>query len=217
MSVESEKTVKLVKKLLSEKKLIKFKLIIIVFIVIGGIFATTVSVFNKDALKRLDIDYSELLQLQGEECELCKEFNLKTCEEENSCIKAKVTKVIDGDTIRIKDYNVRYIGINTPEIKHSGVGKSQRYGKEATEFNSVLVLDKYVYLFKDVSETDKYGRLLRYVFLENGLCVNWVIARKGYANVMTIQPDVKLQSDIKGAVAKAKEEVVGMWHPVYKD
>jgi len=70
---------------------------------------------------------------------------------------AYVTRVIDGDTIEVelngKAYKVRYIGINTPEY-------NQPCGDKATQANSSLVSGKTVILEKDVSETDKYGRLL---------------------------------------------------------
>ena len=79
------------------------------------------------------------------------------------------TRVIDGDTIGVKvsgsHWRVRYIGIDCPETVHptEPVGWM---GPEAVEANQSLVGGKTVYLEKDVSETDKYGRLLRYAFLD---------------------------------------------------
>jgi micrococcal nuclease len=74
-----------------------------------------------------------------------------------------VTKVIDGDTIHVlingKDYKVRYIGINTPE----DTTKKEWLGPEATARDKQLVAGKMVTLVKDVSETDQFGRLLRFV------------------------------------------------------
>ena len=70
---------------------------------------------------------------------------------------ARVTQVIDGDTIRVEGgYKVRYIGIDTPEM-------GEAFGMEAWQANRKLVEGKKVRLERDVSETDKYGRLLRYV------------------------------------------------------
>ncbi len=76
------------------------------------------------------------------------------------------TRIIDGDTIEIETgQKVRYIGIDTPELHHPTKGV-QCYGEEARKKNESLVAGKSVKLVKDVSETDRYGRLLRYVFLQ---------------------------------------------------
>lgn len=89
-----------------------------------------------------------------------------------------VERVIDGDTIVLSDGNtVRYIGIDTPEIHP----KAECFGTEAKTHNTELVLGKSVSLTKDVSETDTYNRLLRYVYLEDGTFVNEALVRNGYA------------------------------------
>src|SRR4030067_982445 len=73
-----------------------------------------------------------------------------------------VVKVVDGDTVELENgQKVRYIGIDTPETT---LGKNDCYGTEATEKNKELVEGKRVRLEKDISETDKFGRLLRYVY-----------------------------------------------------
>ncbi len=86
--------------------------------------------------------------------------------------KVQVVRVIDGDTIQVcciggKRERVRYIGMNTPETKHPVKGV-EYYGKEAAEANRKLVADKTVRLGFDVERRDKYGRLLAYVYLEDG-------------------------------------------------
>ena len=99
----------------------------------------------------------------------------------------------DGDTIEVsidgRTCRVRYIGIDTPETVHPGKGV-EWMGPEATEANRRLVEAQAVLLEKDVSETDKYGRLLRHVWVGD-LMVNAEPVRQGYAQVSTYPPDVK--------------------------
>jgi len=107
--------------------------------------------------------------------------------------QAQVVRVIDGDTIEVsiggKTYKVRYIGINTPETKDPQKGV-EWMGPEAAAKNEELVGGKVVGLEKDVSETDRYGRLLRYVWVGD-LMVNAELVRLGCAQVSTYPPDVK--------------------------
>lgn len=95
------------------------------------------------------------------------------CIPDNSRQTAYVTKVVDGDTVWVRidgeSYKVRYIGVNTPEIGDPGAD-------EATALNSSLVMGKTVQLYKDVSETDKCGRLLRYVVVD-GKLVNYELVK----------------------------------------
>jgi len=99
---------------------------------------------------------------------------------------AQVVEIIDGDTIDVQiggqTFRVRYIGMNTPE-------SGQPCAAEATNYNAELVGGKAVTLVKDVSETDQYGRLLRYVYLGD-IFVNAELVRQGYANAATYPPDV---------------------------
>ncbi len=124
--------------------------------------------------------------------------------------KVKVIKVIDGDTIKIEgDKVVRYIGIDTPETFHPSK-PVQCYGKEASDKNKELVEGKEVKLEKDVSETDKYSRLLRYVWLGDML-VNEYLVREGYAQSSSYPPDVKYQDRFIEAQRLAREEKKGLW------
>lgn len=127
--------------------------------------------------------------------------------------KVKVIRVIDGDTIKIEgDKVVRYIGIDTPETVHPSK-PVQCYGKEASNKNKELVEGKEVKLEKDVSETDKYGRLLRYIWLGDML-VNEYLAREGYAYSSTYPPDVKYQDRFLEVQKQAREEKKGLWGEV---
>ena len=109
--------------------------------------------------------------------------------------QAQVVEVIDGDTIRVLvdglEYPVRYIGIDTPEMGHPDE-PVEWMGPEAWAKNQELVEGKVVTLERDVSETDKYGRLLRYVWVGD-LMDNAELVRLGYAQSSTYPPDVKRQ------------------------
>ncbi len=127
----------------------------------------------------------------------------------------RVTRVIDGDTIQIDTGDtVRYIGIDTPETNHPRKGV-ECFGKEAKLKNTALVLSQFVRLEKDISETDRYGRLLRYVFLESDskseLFINEALARQGYARVATYPPDIKYQDLFLEAEQAARQNKRGLW------
>lgn len=118
-----------------------------------------------------------------------------------------VKKVIDGDTIEISTgQKVRYIGIDTPE---STIQK-ECFGAEASVKNKELVEGKSVRLEKDVSETDKYGRLLRYVYVGD-VFINDELVRQGFANASTYPPDVKYQDKFSEAQKEARENNRGFW------
>ena len=121
--------------------------------------------------------------------------------------EAKVIRVIDGDTVEVDIggnlQRVRYIGIDTPEV-------GQPCADEATAFNAQLVSGKTVYLEKDVSETDRYGRLLRYVWMEEAM-VNAVLVANGFAQVATYPPDVKYQKEFIELQKMAEENGLGCW------
>jgi len=120
---------------------------------------------------------------------------------------ARVTRVIDGDTIVIEGgYRVRYIGIDTPEIHP----ETEAFGIEAWQANCQLVEGKQVRLEKDISETDKYGRLLRYVYV-NDIMVNAELVRQGLAQAKAYSPDIKYQDYFKELEAEAKDKGRGMW------
>lgn len=128
--------------------------------------------------------------------------------------KASVSRVIDGDTIELTDRRkVRYIGIDTPE----SVDPRQPvacFGKEATEKNREFVLGKEIEMEKDVSETDRFGRLLRYVYVKIGeteMMVNEGLVREGYAHAASYPPDVKHQEKLRAAEVEAREVERGLW------
>ena len=101
---------------------------------------------------------------------------------------AQLKRVIDGDSIEIvldgEVYQVRYIGINTPEY----YSEERAEAVKATQANQELVEGQTLYLFKDQSNTDKYDRLLRYV-LTDKVFVNRELVREGYAEAREYRPD----------------------------
>ncbi len=118
----------------------------------------------------------------------------------------RVTRVIDGDTVVLATgEHVRYIGMNTPEMN-----PLQPFAKEATEANRKLVEGKTVRLEKDVSETDRYGRLLRYVWVDNTM-VNLELVRQGLAEATAYPPDTRYQAVLDAGEVEAKIARRGMW------
>jgi len=132
--------------------------------------------------------------------------------------KFYVTKVVDGDTIEVKSggllYKVRLIGIDTPETvdPRRPVGC---FGKKASAETKRLVEGKEVTLTKDISDVDKYNRLLRYVFLPisdgENLFINDYLVRQGFAKSLTYPPDVKYNERFIEAEREARENLRGLW------
>jgi micrococcal nuclease len=122
-----------------------------------------------------------------------------------------VERVIDGDTIILADSaRVRYIGVDTPESVHPR--KSVQFmAKEASDFNRRLVEGRKVRLEYDVDRTDRYGRTLAYVYLDT-LFVNAELVRQGYAQLLTIPPNVKYVDLFKELQKEAREENRGLWN-----
>lgn len=136
----------------------------------------------------------------------------------------KCTRIIDGDTIKLETgERVRFIGVDTPEsrsnkkLKRDMLKSGQdaevilQMGKEAGKFTKSLVEGKNVILEFDVQRTDKYGRLLAYVYLEDGTFVNAEIVKQGYASLMTIPPNIKYVELFQKLFKEARENNRGLW------
>lgn len=137
--------------------------------------------------------------------------NSSKCTGQKSCTTT-VTDIVDGDTIVISSgEKVRYVGVNTPETKHPTKGV-ECFGKEASGKNRELVLNKEVRLEKDISDKDRYGRLLRFVYIGD-LFINDYLTRQGYAHAATFPPDVKLSKQFIAAEKEARENGRGLWAP----
>jgi len=133
-----------------------------------------------------------------------------------------VTKVIDGDTIILENgQKVRYIGIDTPELHHPKK-EVECFSQQAYEKNKELVLGKKVFLQKDISEKDKYNRLLRYVFLDKKMStdeasfVNLYLVKNGFAYAATFPPDVKYANVFLTAQKEARQKNLGLWQKCLK-
>lgn len=141
--------------------------------------------------------------------------------------EAKVTRIVDGDTIEIliedQTYKVRFIGVNTPETKDTR--KEVEYlGKEASDYTSSQLINKTIYLEKDVSDTDKYNRLLRYIWLERpeneeateeeikANMFNAILVKEGYAYSTAYPPDLKYQEIFEKLQKEAEETNLGLWN-----
>ena len=118
-----------------------------------------------------------------------------------------VTKVVDGDTIDVliggETFRVRYIGMDTPE-------RGDPYFSEATDKNSQLLQGQSVTMIKDVSETDQFARILRYVISGNEF-VNYELVRQGYALASTYPPDVACSNTYAEAQNIAASAGLGLW------
>ena len=132
---------------------------------------------------------------------------------------ARVVRVVDGDTIIVRiggrDERLRYIGMDTPETVKPDT-PVQWMGPEASRANAGLVAGRSVVLEKDVSETDRYGRLLRYVWLDDGgrwTLVDLELVAQGFAQVETDPPDVKYADRFVAAERAARAAGLGLWGP----
>ncbi len=127
--------------------------------------------------------------------------------------EGRVVHVVDGDTIDVqvggRRVRVRYIGINAPESADPR-RSVECFGREAAAKNKELVDGKIVRLERDVSETDRYGRLLRYVYVGD-LFVNAELVRLGYAQAVTYPPDVKYQELFLALEREARAAGRGLW------
>jgi endonuclease YncB( thermonuclease family) len=121
--------------------------------------------------------------------------------------EASVVEIIDGDTIDVtmdgEIYRVRYIGVNTPE-------RNESCYQEATAANTNLVYQQVVTLVRDVSETDRYDRLLRYIYV-GGTFVNAALVEQGWAEAKDYPPDSAQADYLDSLEASAYSQSLGCW------
>lgn len=128
-------------------------------------------------------------------------------------IDGTVLRVVDGDTIDVqladRVEKVRYIGVNAPEIHHPIRGEEPG-GREAAEVNRRLLVGRHVRLELDMRTRDRYRRLLAYVWAGDTM-VNAELVRLGYAQVMTVPPNVKYQHLFVKLQREARDAHRGLW------
>lgn len=134
-------------------------------------------------------------------------------------IRATLTSVVDGDTIKVsvggRAETIRLIGIDTPEIVDPRVGV-QCFAREASNYaKEMLRPDAVLGLEADPTqgERDKYDRLLRYIWLEDGTFFNLQAIAAGYAHEYTYDLPYKYRDQFKAAEAAAREAEIGLWSP----
>ena len=150
---------------------------------------------------------------------------------ENSVYKAKIKRVVDGDTAiiyfltddgtRYKEERIRFIGVNTPETVDPN-RPVEYYGKEASDFTKKELRDKTIWVQTDAGVRDKYDRLLGYIWLDEpqnlnsekevrAKMFNARLLLKGYAQTMTIQPNVRYSEMFVRFQREAREAKRGLW------
>lgn len=185
----------------------------------------------KSNIKRLDEEKELATKLIKEKQAEEKQEKEREAEEKRKAeikknfVSAKVTKHVDGDTVHVTTddgqvLKIRMIGVNTPETVHPSK-PVEFYGKEASDFTKEKIFGKKVYLEKDISETDRYGRSLRYIWMEipeeitkeeiKTKMFNAILVAKGFANSSTYQPDVKYQDYFLEFEREARNLNVGLW------
>ena len=123
----------------------------------------------------------------------------------------KVARVVDGDTIvLINGETLRYIGIDTPE-EVDPRKPVQCFAQAAAEKNKELVEGKEITFQKDISTTDKYGRWLGFVYLQDGTFVNEELVRQGYAFAYPYPPDISKSEIFRQAEEYARNNKLGLW------
>ncbi len=142
--------------------------------------------------------------------------------------KTTVTRIIDGDILQAlygeREKRIRLIGIDSPESRVNMKTKKEanmseqdiktiiEMGRKAKEFvDSLVKRGDLITIEFDVQERDRHGRLLCYVYLSNGKMLNEEIVKAGYANVLSIPPNVKYKDKFLRAYKQARNGKVGLW------
>lgn len=148
----------------------------------------------------------------------------RTPQNSSSLLQGTVTRVVDGDTIEVaisgKKETIRLIGVDTPETVKPN-HPVEPYGKEASDFTKSQLGGKAVFIETDVQERDRYGRLLSYIWIEppaeetdqeiRKKMFNAMLLLNGYAQILTVPPNVKYVEYFTTYQIEAREANKGLW------
>jgi micrococcal nuclease len=134
---------------------------------------------------------------------------LAGCASQENQDRARVVRVVDGDTLVLTEVGkVRLIGIDTPEV----YGQQECFGREASAFaKRELPAGREVRYRLGVESRDRYGRALAYVWLGDGRMFNQLLAERGYAQPLTIPPNVDYADRCRAAATRARRAGLGLW------
>lgn len=138
-----------------------------------------------------------------------------TEEDNKRLLDAKVTRVVDGDTMKItvdgKKETIRLLLVDTPESVNPNIPEPQPFSIEASDYAKKVLTNKNVQIELDVSERDKYGRLLCYLYID-GKMFNEMLLEKGYARVAYVfAPNTKYVDQFRAIQDKARKRGIGIW------
>lgn len=138
--------------------------------------------------------------------------------------EATLVRVVDGDTLIVNindgEYRLRMIGIDCPESVNPDESKNTEEGEESSNFTKALLEEgQLLYLTKDISDTDRYDRLLRYVWIgipnesdiESNM-VNAIILYNGFAIAKDYKPDIKYSKEFHSFQGEAEEQKRGIFN-----
>lgn len=210
----------------------------IAYVVLLVLLVLFVSQLNIEQLKKVADDAREMVSSIFDLSDIANEED--TTDSDNGSRTASVTatvssgleevdlvRVVDGDTIIIntagEDMSVRLIGVDTPESVNPDENKNNEYGSMASEYTKELLADvRTLYLQYDVTKTDKYGRILAYVWLNNNIntlsqsdicdnMLNAILVENGYAYDKVYMPN-KEYSDVFAELRETAENSgTGLW------
>ncbi len=123
-------------------------------------------------------------------------------------VAARLSRVVDGDTIEVliggATETVRYIGVDTPERRGPGY-------QTASDANAALLGEEALWLSRDRSDRDRFGRLLRYVYNGEGMMVNRALVAQGWAQPVEYPPDMAYAAELRQAAVEAAQAGLGFW------